>query len=420
MNHAPLNGIPVVLVQIDDCLRALRRMPPNSVHCCVTSPPYFGLRDYGQDGQIGLEETPEAFVTKLVEVFREVRRVLRDDGTLWLNLGDSYNAYNGNRDRGCGANSRHHEIMPSLPSGSGLAVPSLKTKDLIGIPWMVAFALRADGWYLRQDIIWHKPNPMPESVTDRCTKAHEYIFLLSKSPRYFFDNQAIKEAAVGGASGNTSRKQRPGADTLRLGAQAGAVPWAGGESRNRRDVWTVTTKPFKGAHFATFPPDLIEPCVLAGSPKQVCGLCGSPHVPVRGRLCPDCQTLIPTQHKQCPNCRRVNDWKADRFDPTSEEGSSFGATDYSTPGNGTPRKTGSMGSSKTIVSGYAPSCSCNHPTSPAIVLDPFGGSGTTAGVAVKHGRNATLCELNVEYALLVQRRIDEIAQQPFNLTCIEH
>lgn len=224
-------------LHLGDCRDVLPTLPERSIHCCVTSPPYFGLRDYGADRQIGLEQTPDAFVQELVEVFREVRRVLRDDGTLWLNLGDSYNAYNGNRGASCGsANQRHHEIMPGLPGGSGLTVPGLKNKDLIGIPWRVAFALQADGWYLRQDIIWHKPNPMPESVRDRCTKAHEYIFLLSKSPRYYFDSEAIRETAVGS------------------------------DTRNRRSVWSIPTRPFKGAHFATFPPDLIKPCILAGCP----------------------------------------------------------------------------------------------------------------------------------------------------------
>jgi DNA modification methylase len=174
-----------------DCVSTLCNLPDESVHCCVTSPPYFGLRDYGVDGQIGLEQTPEHFVERLVEVFREVRRVLRDDGTLWLNLGDSYAA------------NRSYQVSPTKWDGldfgksNASKVPDgLKPKDLIGIPWRVAFALQADGWYLRQDIIWHKPNPMPESVKDRCTKAHEYIFLLSKSPKYFYDSEAVKEACV--------------------------------------------------------------------------------------------------------------------------------------------------------------------------------------------------------------------------------
>lgn len=265
-----------------DCLDRLRDLPDNHAHTCVTSPPYFGLRDYGVEGQIGMEATPDEFVAKMVQVFREVRRVLRDDGTLWLNLGDSYNAYNGNRgpSRGC-ANKSHHEIMPTLPVGAGLTVKGLKPKDLIGIPWRVAFALQADDWYLRQDIIWHKPNPMPESVRDRCTKAHEYIFLLSKSGRYYFDHEAMREPASKGSAGSEfhtgktgehqlgraskNRSVRPGVDTKGGGQGSGEMTYPA-ESRNRRSVWTVPTQPFAGAHFATFPPALVEPCIRAGAP----------------------------------------------------------------------------------------------------------------------------------------------------------
>ena len=215
-----------------DCLEKLKTLADSSVDCVVTSPPYWGLRDYGVPGQLGLEATPEEYVARMVEVFREVRRVLKPEGTLWLNLGDSYG----------------------------------KVKQLVGIPWRVAFALQADGWYLRQDIIWHKPNPMPESVRDRCTKAHEYIFLLSKSPKYFFDVDAIREPCV---------SDHPAGNKVRMGSRGriGREGWALDDSRsipadgrNKRSVWTVTPKPFKGAHFATFPPDLVEPCILAGCP----------------------------------------------------------------------------------------------------------------------------------------------------------
>lgn len=259
------------MIRVGNCLDVLPTLEAGSVQTCVTSPPYFGLRDYGMPDQIGLESTPDEFVAAMVAVFREVRRVLRDDGTLWLNLGDSYNAYNGNRgtspslDR---ARDAAAGVRPKLPTGSGLTVPSLKNKDLIGIPWMVAFALRADGWYLRQDIIWSKPNPMPESVRDRCTKAHEYIFLLSKSPRYYFDHRAIEEKATGKPPGNKmptkgGRRYADGANEHHTAANLHSI--GARETRNRRSVWTVTTKPFKGAHFATFPVDLIEPCILAGS-----------------------------------------------------------------------------------------------------------------------------------------------------------
>lgn len=283
-------------------------MPDKSVHCCVTSPPYFGLRDYGHDGQIGLEPTPDEFVAALVAVFREVRRVLRDDGTLWLNLGDSYAGYHGNKNAA-------YVDAPSNKGGdfenqrsSTVGSSGLKQKDLIGIPWRVAFALQDAGFYLRQDIIWHKPNPMPESVRDRCTKAHEYLFLLSKSPRYYFDSEAIKEPEVCG------RKRGPALhpDSKSTNGNSGLSRRESDGKRNRRSVWSVATRPYKGAHFATFPPDLIEPCILAGSPEG------------------------------------------------------------------------------------------------GVVLDPFGGSGTTAGVAVKHGRNAILCELNPEYAELIPSRIESI------------
>lgn len=249
-----------------DCRDVLGSLPDGSINCCVTSPPYFGLRDYGVEGQLGLEPTPDEFVSAMVEVFREVRRVLRDDGTLWLNLGDSY----ANDGKWGGSTGGKHASALHGNSGIGrrLLTTGLKPKDLIGIPWRVAFALQADGWYLRQDIIWHKPNPMPESVTDRCTKAHEYIFLFAKSERYYFDADAIKEQAVSNhASGNGFKGRQGGAIHMPMSGGAGtADQWLPGGMRNRRSVWTVSTKPFKGAHFATFPPDLIEPCVLAGCP----------------------------------------------------------------------------------------------------------------------------------------------------------
>jgi DNA modification methylase len=247
-------------------------MADASVHCCVTSPPYWGLRDYGHDGQIGMEATPEEYVARMVEVFREVRRVLRNDGTLWLNLGDSYNAYNANRGASTsisdGTAGRDHP-----KHRQGLTAATLKNKDLVGIPWRVAFALQADGWYLRQDIIWHKPNSMPESVTDRCTKAHEYVFLLSKSARYYYDADAIKEPAssMGKSSGSNCFRgaghfrESAGGPAKRDGRDMASV--GRGPDRNRRDVWTIATKPFNGAHFAVMPPELVEPCILAGCPK---------------------------------------------------------------------------------------------------------------------------------------------------------
>jgi len=253
-----------------DVLEGLRTLPDNSVNCCVTSPPYWGLRDYGHQGQIGLEDTPQEYVTRMVEVFREVRRVLREDGTCWVNLGDSYAA------------NRTYQVTPTkwkaLSQGQSASVPpGLKPKDLVGIPWRVAFALQADGWWLRQDIIWHKPNPMPESVTDRCTKAHEYIFLMTKNSKYYYDNDSIKEKSVT----TVNRKTLP-TDEYKAGKTpnevTGKMTNRGGKSlayaypngipfRNKRSVWTVTTKPFKGAHFAVMPQDLVEPCVKAGCPE---------------------------------------------------------------------------------------------------------------------------------------------------------
>ena len=297
---------------IGDCVNSMKSMPEQSVNCCVTSPPYFGLRDYGVDGQIGLEETPEQYVAKMVEVFREVRRVLRDDGTLWLNIGDSYARQAGDDSKKDpkSINTGYSAVVAggAAKKGNNRPPAGCKPKDLIGIPWMLAFALRADGWYLRQEIIWHKPNPMPESVKDRCTKAHEQIFLLTKSPRYYFDSEAMREESVSagripGGNKNIDPSRRDASRDM-------TVPVA--ETRNRRSVWSVATSPYKGAHFATFPPALIEPCILAGCPEG------------------------------------------------------------------------------------------------GVVLDPFGGSGTTAGVAVAHSRNAIICELNPDYGLLSQERVASI------------
>jgi DNA modification methylase len=244
-----------------DVVDRLADVKDKSVQTCITSPPYWGLRDYGESEQLGLEATPEEYVQNMVEVFRGVRRVLRDDGTVWLNLGD---CFAGPRSAGGGKQS---EVDTSKPSRA--QVEGLKPKDLVGIPWRVAFALQADGWYLRSDIIWHKPNPMPESVTDRPTKAHEYLFLLTKSPRYYYDADAIREAA---AETTFTRLQSKGTQAVVDNSRRDAMPDMAKAphpaGRNKRSVWTVTTKPFKGAHFAIFPPDLIEPCVLAGSAER--------------------------------------------------------------------------------------------------------------------------------------------------------
>jgi DNA modification methylase len=263
----------MLTIRHGDCRNVLAAMPDKSVHCCVTSPPYFGLRDYGIAGQIGLEPTPDAYVAELVAVFREVRRVLRDDGTLWLNLGDSYSSGGRTtqvaptlRDNGKDEASGKQAYLNNFAVRPG-NVAGLKPKDLIGIPWRVAFALQADGWYLRQDIIWSKPNPMPESVTDRCTKAHEYIFLMSKSARYFYDAAAIADPVSREFWNETVGAKYMTAQDGRMdgGKREGNGPMNG--TRNKRSVWEVASQPFAEAHFATFPPDLIEPCIKAGCPK---------------------------------------------------------------------------------------------------------------------------------------------------------
>jgi len=255
-------------ILVGDCMEQMRTLPDGVARCCVTSPPYFGLRDYGHEGQIGLEPTPEEYVARLVEVFRGVRRVLADHGTLWLNLGDSYAGSWGARGRGEGTNAPRPDLETIYGTDApNRSVVGLKSKDLIGIPWRVAFALQADGWYLRSDIIWHKPNPMPESVRDRPTKAHEYVFLLSKSPQYFYDAEAIAEPITESSKARLSQPNlanQIGSDRV-PGKTNGNMKAVGSETRNARTVWTITTKPFKGAHFAVFPPDLAERCILAGS-----------------------------------------------------------------------------------------------------------------------------------------------------------
>ena len=279
-----------------EALNTLRTMKSESINCIITSPPYYGLRDYGEERQLGLEKTPEEYVQKLVDILHEARRVLTDDGTLWLNIGDSY-AGSGKNRMGDGTSCATGKQATNKGSTQGLLVKTqdvLPSKNLIGVPWMIAFALRADGWYLRQDIIWAKPNPMPESVKDRCTKSHEYIFLLSKSPKYYFDAAAISEPVAqstiqrlsqnieeqDGSSrvpNKTNRKMKAVApryggkkytaepDVFNRTKSGGAYEIH--ENRNKRDVWTVSTQPFDGSHFATFPIRLIEPCVLAGCPS---------------------------------------------------------------------------------------------------------------------------------------------------------
>jgi DNA modification methylase len=254
-------------ILVGDVIKQLKTLAPTSIQSVITSPPYWGLRDYGADGQLGLEATPQEYVSNLVNVFREVRRVLKDNGTVWLNLGDSY-AGSGKGRNADGSHQLGGKQGTNRGTIAGILTKSsatgLKPKDLVGIPWKVAFALQEDGWYLRQDIIWHKTNPMPESVKDRCTKSHEYMFLLTKSDRYYFDHEAIKEDA---------KWERWGDQTVDK-QQQGTAKWIGNKGkaelqalgkRNKRDVWSIPTQPYRGAHFAVFPEKLVEPCLLAGS-----------------------------------------------------------------------------------------------------------------------------------------------------------
>lgn len=361
-----------------DTLEKLKQLPEKSIHCCITSPPYWGLRDYGVEGQIGLEKTPEEYVSKMVEVFQEVKRVLRDDATLWLNLGDSYAA--GGLGHGSGKQTTNHGSCNGTHIEKPRKAPDgLKQKDLVGIPWRVAFALQSDGWYLRQDIIWHKPNPMPESVTDRCTKAHEYIFLLSKSKKYYFDHEAIKEEAVYPNDNRGLRKDS------RRGTMCNSISGSTGETRNKRSVWTVATKPFKEAHFATFPPDLILPCVLAGCPEKTCPDCGAGWDRVvdkektgRGKTK---SILSDGINERCTALSLAQKRQA-----------------YRAMGMEGPPP------SKTL--GFKPSCKCGNPESvPGIVLDPFSGAGTTVLVAKQNNRQAIGIELNPEYVKIANGRL---------------
>ena len=250
-------------VLFGDCRETLKTIDTKA-RMCVTSPPYYGLRNYGdEDRQIGMEQSPEEYIAEMVKVFRSVRDVLTDDGTLWLNIGDTYYNYRSDGNYPKQTVSRTKQDLPNFSPVRGNKLQGLKSKDLIGIPWMLAFALRADGWWLRQDIIWNKPNPMPESVKDRCTKSHEYIFLLSKSKQYYYDNEAIKEPVKqdwGTRDRTKGKYHNPG-----TGLQPHSGLTKSYERKNKRDVWTVNKKPYKGAHFATYPEELIEPCILAGS-----------------------------------------------------------------------------------------------------------------------------------------------------------
>lgn len=379
-------------------LDRLRDMPDESIQTVVTSPPYWGLRDYGVDGQLGLEATPEEFTMAMVEVFAEVKRVLRNDGTLWLNIGDSYSRTAGHRGGNFGRPAQTSESRRDtrkLPSG-------LKEKNLVGIPWRLAFALQADGWYLRRDIIWAKSNPMPESVTDRPTTAHEYVFLLTKRPRYFYDAEAINEPAeyegpercptLTLRAGFTRRSQekveqthtrRPGTDD-RGGNQGNGKMTFDPLTRNKRSVWTIATRPFPDAHFATFPPDLVVPCVLAGAPRECCSTCGAPWVR-------DTETEYVNPGNRSTNGPRSVDRKHEEF----------GSAGYD-----------QRLEKRVTTTGWSPSCDHDTGGGVPIVLDPFAGAGTTLLVAEQLGRDSIGIELNPEYAALARDRIRRWEHDP--------
>ncbi len=371
-----------------DALEGLKKLPDGCVACVVTSPPYWGLRDYGVDGQIGLEGTPEAYVGKLVEVFREVRRVLRPHGTVWLNLGDTFYTGKGACNNPGGSTrslGKHLKVARAHPIGRAgpnrmlrpdqAAVYGMKPKDICGIPWAVAFALRADGWYLRSEIIWSKPNPMPESVRDRPTRSHEYLFLLTKSRQYFYDAEAVKEPSTERSRGNKERFIARDGERCRLNSHLGSsVPYQpDGQGRNLRSVWHIATQPYPGAHFATFPERLAELCINAGtSEKGCCSACGAPW-----------------ERKLQRNRRATRPARNNVDDPSGKA-------------NRDPRR--HLTETKTL--GWKPTCQCagNQPM-PCTVLDPFMGAGTTAVVAHRLGRGFIGFELNPEYVKMAEARL---------------
>ena len=395
-------------ILVGDCLERLRTLPEESVHCVVTSPPYWGLRDYGVAGAIGLEPTLQEHLETIVTVFREVRRVLRSDGTLWLNYGDSYAGSWGAQSRGnpCVETStlsggQVHAAPKGTHTGSAKRT-SLKPKDLMMMPARVALALQADGWWLRSEIVWHKSNPMPESVTDRPTSAHEKVYLLTKSARYFYDAEAVRVPAQSyntyGFRPGTYRDQgsAPQPNSEKTDKQRGhSRRHAGFNDRwdalskeeqqasgaNLRNVWMIATHPFPGAHFATFPPKLVEPCIKAGTSEKGC--------------CPECGAPWTRQVEDTEAYQRHKAIQRETEDRTLE--SQGVARQFSnTPGVVADR----------ITQGWEPSCGCDAGDPiPATVLDPFGGAGTVGLVADRLGRDAILIELNPEYAEMAERRI---------------
>ena len=370
-----------ITILCGDAVEQLRTLPDRSVHMCVTSPPFFGLRDYGVDRQIGLEATPAEWVAKLVDVFREVRRVLRDDGTCWIEIGDSYAAtmtsdrrmYQPSGERGTPSTSRD-----PVATGQRTAVNGLKPKDLLGQPWMLAFALRDDGWWLRSEIIWARPNPMPESVTDRPTKAHSTVFLLAKQAHYSYDADGIREPAEYGFSPSTGADWREGTGSAAENPGRGSRTVSRGDGtggRNARSVWTIPTQPLKDEHYAAFPEELARRCILAGtSEKGCCPGCGAPWERVTER------TPLST--------------------PTYSDARGY------TVGGGARDTITRLGDGVSVTTtGWRPTCDHGLNPVPATVLDCFLGSGTTALVARKLGRYCVGIELKPEYVELAWRRL---------------
>ncbi len=407
--------MPDIRILVGDVMERLAGLSDNSVHCCVTSPPYWGLRDYGVVGQLGLEPTIEEFIEKMTAVFEEVRRVLRDDGTLWLNMGD---CYAGGGRGGNPEESEHRKQATNTGSVVGQAKepgkipPGLKAKDLVGQPWRLAFALQAAGWYLRSEIIWQKPNPMPESVTDRPTKSHEQIFLLSKKPRYFYDSEAVKEECVKGAAGSRFDSGKTGA---RDGGDRTQEGYRDNARRNLRDVWKIATQSFKEAHFATFPEELPRKCILAGtSEKGCCPECGAPWTRIvekpKTHDAPRGWDTAPGAH----GCEKRRDLGGKGEHTPDDARSSAGAR----MGRGAGWRDDPTSTPQTTTIGWQPGCECldighaqaiadgKTSAAPCVVLDPFGGAGTTGLVAAKMGRAAILTELNPEYAEMAARRLE--------------
>lgn len=441
--------IPTQQILIGDVRETIRQIPDNSVHCVVTSPPYFLLRKYGDDSrEMGLEKTPTEYVANMVALFREVRRILRPDGTLWLNIGDSYNT------KPCteGVSFRRDRAKVSVPYESGTqgGLPGLKPKDLIGIPWRLAFALQADGWYLRSDIIWAKPNPMPESVYDRPTKSHEYLFLLTKKARYFYDSEAILEPvsenthlrisqdianqqgslrANGGAKTNGAMKAVTRGSGVNPKAQNRTPSgWARGENRkheeldgrfseksprvkqnasfteaisgplvtgrNKRSVWTITTEAFSGAHFATFPKALVRPCIMAGASEGgCCAKCGAPRERIVEHGAPDLdhQKLCGGDKNGEYHGKAQKDFEGSKAQNDSEVKA---------------RILAGMCERRTV--GWKKTCKCEtDEIIPCTVFDPFLGSGTTAQVANELGRSFVGCELYEKFKPLINERNKE-------------